>query len=128
MNQNPSLENVLAYKKQRNICVSLRRKSLKKHLKSITEKGINNNESFWNFIKPFLTNKGFIGSNKITLAEDGFVTIDEKALATTFNKHYINIVERSSEKSPKDLSKSSRGKSKQEVLCDTFTAYKPTQA
>ena len=46
MNQNPSWENVLAHKKQRNICVSLRRKSLKKHLKSITEKGIDNNKSF----------------------------------------------------------------------------------
>ena len=40
MNQNPSRENVLAYKKQKNICVSLCRKSLKKHLKSITEKEI----------------------------------------------------------------------------------------
>ena len=37
MNQKPSWENVLAYKKQSNMCVSLRRKSLKKHLKSITE-------------------------------------------------------------------------------------------
>ena len=56
MNQNPYRENVLAYKKQRNICVSLRRKSLKKYLKSITEKGINNTKSFWKFINPFLTN------------------------------------------------------------------------
>ena len=63
MNQNPSTENVLAYKKQRNVCVSLRRKSLKKHLESITEKEINTNKSFWIFIKPFLTIKGFIESN-----------------------------------------------------------------
>ena len=54
LNQNPSRENVLAYKKHRNICVSLRRKSLKNHLKSITKKGINNKQSFWKFIKPFL--------------------------------------------------------------------------
>ena len=54
LNQNPSRKNVLAYKKQRNICVSLRRKSLKNHLKSITKKGINNRQSFWKFIKPFL--------------------------------------------------------------------------
>ena len=54
LNQNPSRENVLAYKKHRNICVSLRRKSLKNHLKSITKKGINNRQSFWKFIKPFL--------------------------------------------------------------------------
>ena len=54
LNQNPSRENVLAYKKHRNICVSLRRKSLKNHLKSITKKGINNRQSFRKFIKPFL--------------------------------------------------------------------------
>ena len=54
LNQNPSRENVLAYKKHRNICVSLRRKSLKNHLKSITKKGINNRQSFWKFIKLFL--------------------------------------------------------------------------
>ena len=54
LNQNPSRENVLAYKKHRNICVSLRRKSLKNHLKSITKKGINNRQSFCKFIKPFL--------------------------------------------------------------------------
>ena len=100
MNQNLSSENVLAYKKQRNICVSLRRKSLKKHLKSITEEGLNNNKSFWKFIKPFLASKGFIGSNNINLVENDVVTTDEKTLASTFNKHYINIVEISSGKPP----------------------------
>ena len=124
MNQNPSRENVLAYKKQRNICMSLRKKSLKKHLKSITEKGINNNKSFWKFVKPFLKNKGFIGSNDITLVENDVVTTDEKTLARTFNKHYINIVEISSGKTPNNLSKMSHGKSKQEVLCDILNAYK----
>ena len=108
----------MAYKKQRNICVSLRRKSLKKHLKSITEKEINNNKSFWKFIKLFLTNKGFIGSNDITHMENDVVTADRKTLASTFNKHYINIVEISSGKPTKNLSKMSHGKSKQEVLCD----------
>ena len=91
--------------------------------KSITEKRINNN-SFWKFIKPFLTNKGFIGSNDITLVENDAVTTDEKTLASTFNKHYINIVEISSGKPPQNLSKMSHGKSKQEVLCDILNAYK----
>ena len=124
MNQIPSRENVLAYKKQRNICVSLRRKSLKKHFKSITEKEIKNNKSFWKFIKPFLTNKSFIGSNNITLVKNDVVTTDKKTLASTVNKHYINIVEISSGKPPKNLSKMSRGKSKQEVLCNILNAYK----
>ena len=114
MNQNPSRENVLAYKKTRNIYVSLCRKSLKKHLKSVTEKGINN-DSFWKFIKPFLTNKGFIGSNDITLVENDVSTTDEKAPASTFDKHYVNIAEISGKPS-KNLFKMLHGKSKPEVL------------
>ena len=69
-------------------------------------------------MKPFLTNKGFIGSKDITLVENHFVTTNEKTFASTFNKHYINIVEISSAKPPKSFSKMSDGKSKQEVLCN----------
>ena len=114
MNQNSSRENVLAYKKTRNIYVSLCGKSLKKHLKSVTEKGINN-DSFWKFIKPFLTNKGFIGSNDITLVENDVSRTDEKAPASTFDKHYVNIAEISGKPS-KNLIKMLHGKSKPEVL------------
>ena len=46
MNESPSRENVLAYKKKETSCLLLRRKSFKKHLESITEKGINEGELF----------------------------------------------------------------------------------
>ena len=67
MCQNPISENIYAYKKQRNKCVSLRRQCIKQHLANITEKGITTNKEFWNFIKPFHTNKGFSKNNDITL-------------------------------------------------------------
>ena len=50
--------------------------------------------------------------------ENKVVTTDEKTLASTFNKHCVNIVEITCEKIPKNFSKISHGKSKQEVLCD----------
>ena len=56
--------------------------------------------------------------------ENNVAATDEKTLASTFNKHYINIVEISSGIPPKNLSKMSHGKSKQEVLCDILNAYK----
>ena len=59
----------MAHKKQRNFCVSLRRKCMKKYLKKLTEKGLTTNKSFSKFMKPFLTNKGFIGNNDITLKQ-----------------------------------------------------------
>ena len=56
--KNPTKENETSYKKQRNKCVSLRRKSITQHFSKITSKGIMTNKQFWKTMKPFLTNKG----------------------------------------------------------------------
>ena len=61
----------------------------------ILEKGIETNKSFWNFIKPFMTNKGMIANNGITLIDGKNVITDEYHISQAFNKHYINIVEKS---------------------------------
>ena len=44
MCQNRISENINAYNKQRNKCVSLRRQCIKQHLAKITEKGITTNK------------------------------------------------------------------------------------
>ena len=61
----------------------------------ISEKGIETNKSFWNFIKSFMTKKGMIVINGITLTEGKNVITDEYEISQTFNKHYINIAEKS---------------------------------
>ena len=104
MCQKPISENINAYKKQRNKCVSLRRKCIKQHLAKITEKGITTSKEFWNFIKPFLTNKGFSKNNDITLKNKKEIITDEKKLPDSFNSHYINIVEISSTIKPETIS------------------------
>ena len=38
---------------------------------------------------PFLTNKGFLENNDITLIEQNKVITSERELAKTFNEHYI---------------------------------------
>ena len=48
----PSVENKAADKKQRNKCVKIRRKSIERYMDKISEKGIETNKSFRNFIKP----------------------------------------------------------------------------
>ena len=64
----------------------------------ISAKGIQTNKSFWNFIKPFMPNKGMIASNDATLNEGGNVVRDEYELSQTSKKHYINIVKNSCDK------------------------------
>ena len=44
--KNPSEENERKYKKQRNLCVSLRRKAIKQYFPNITSKGIVKNKEF----------------------------------------------------------------------------------
>ena len=74
---------------------------MKSYLKILTEKGLITNKSFWKFMKPFHTNKGFIGNKHITLIHKSKIISDEKQLAKLFNSYYINIVEKSSGTKPK---------------------------
>ena len=69
----------------------------------ISEEGIETNKSFLNFIKPFMTKKGMIASNDITLIEKKNVITDEYDISQTFNKHYINLVEKSCGNKPNKI-------------------------
>ena len=95
--KNPTSENELRYKQQRNKCVSLRKKSMKLYLNKSAADGIVTNKSFWKFIKPFLKNKSCHAQNDIMLIQnDEIITTEERDLVETFNKHYTNIAEKSS--------------------------------
>ena len=91
--KNPSEENEIKYKRQRNLSVSLRRKAIKQYFSNITSKGILTNKEFSKTIKPFLTNKVCLENSNIMLINDDEIVTDDKTLAKTFNEHYINTVE-----------------------------------
>ena len=101
--KSPSKENKTLYKKQRNKCLSLRRKSIKKYPNDITKYGIATNKYFWNLIKPFLTNKGHLNYQDIMILDVKKIIANETELAEVFNNHYINIVEKSSGKKPRNV-------------------------
>ena len=94
--KNPSEVNEKLYKRQRNKCVSIRKKSMKQYFSNITSKGTVTNTEFWKTMKPFLTNKGCLDNSDIMLRGDNEMITDDKRLAKLFNEHYINIIERSS--------------------------------
>ena len=63
----PSRENFLAYKKAKSICNSLNKKAKKNYFKKAKVGGVMSNSKFWNIVKPFLTSKGFLHNDKISI-------------------------------------------------------------
>ena len=55
--KDPSTENKFSYNKQRNWCISLLRKEKNIYFANLNEKYITENKTFWQTIKPFLSEK-----------------------------------------------------------------------
>ena len=91
----PSRENFAAYKKGKNKCNSLTRKAKRKFFKEATKSRMSN-RTFWKTVKPFLTNKGCMTNDWVSIEKDGDIIRDEKLLVELFNENFINIVEISS--------------------------------
>ena len=121
--KNLSKANESLFKKQRNKCVSLRKKCIKNYFSKITENGVNANKEFWKIIKPFLTNKGFLSGNEITIIENDEVITDEKILAEKFNNHYKNIVEQCCGVRPKKVNLINKSLNENESVIDAIICY-----
>ena len=93
--KNPTKENKKLCKKERNKCVALRRKCIKEYFHNISNNNIVINKIFWNFIRPFLVNKGLLNSSELMLRKEKKIITDTKEIVQVLNDHYINIVGRS---------------------------------
>ena len=122
-NKHPTNENRINYKKQRNKCVSLRKKAMKSYFKTITSNGMMSNKTFWNTVKPFITNKNGLTNNDITITHNNTAITDEKQLTELFNQYYVNIVETSSGVKPLSLSDMNQ-KTNLEIISEILTKYK----
>ena len=91
MKKNPNIKNLTGYKRERNLCVSLKRKRIISFLNNVTKRGITTNKNFWVFMKAFLTNKGFLENKDITVIELNEIITRKIKLAKTFSKHYNNV-------------------------------------
>ena len=78
-----------SYKKQRNFCVDLLRRTKKLYFENINVKYINDNKKFWKTIKPFFSNE--LNTNKLMLTEDNNLISEEYILANTMNQYFISI-------------------------------------
>ena len=99
-----------AFKRQRNKCVSIKRKNILSHFTELAGKcGNCNNKEFWSAIKPFLTKKHSGKGQNIVLSENGIVVRDSTQVAEILNNYFINIVEIDTGSKPHSLPCSETG-------------------
>ena len=83
-------------KKKKNICL----KAKKGYFNKVTADEVMSKRKFWNTVKPFLTSKGFLHNDNISIDINGNIVEDEQKLTKEFNSYYINIAETTSDKPP----------------------------
>ena len=92
-NKNPTQENKVLYRRQRNFCVSLLKKEKKKYYNNLDIKIFQDNKKFWKTIKPLFSNKQHNPKRNIVIVENETVISDNKNVAETFNTYFIEAVE-----------------------------------
>ena len=92
-NKKRNYENWSLYKKQRNYCLSLLRKTKKAYFEKLNIKEIGNNKTFWKTVRPYFSDKDN-KSSKIILIENNIVIADEKRVSELMNKYFINITKK----------------------------------
>ena len=90
--QNKSEENKIRYTKQRNFCVSLLRKTKKRHYENLNEKSVVDNKLFWKTVKPLLSDK-IMGKDHIHLVENDELIKTDLETAEIFNNFFSNIAQ-----------------------------------
>ena len=75
--KNRNYENWYFYKKQRDFCISLLRKSKRNYFKNVKMHDITDNKTFWKTIRPYFSDKGY-NQTKITIVEKDSIMIDGK--------------------------------------------------
>ena len=89
--QKRSEENRIRYTKQRNVFVSLLRKTKKRYYENLNEKSVVDNKLFWKTVKPLLSDK-VAGKDGIHLIENNELVKTYLETAEILNKLSSNIV------------------------------------
>ena len=79
------------FRKQRNLCVSLLRKTKRSYYSNLNKKNVIDNRKFWKTVKSMLSNK-FVNSEKITLVDNEKIITNGKEIAKVLNDFFSNII------------------------------------
>ena len=88
-NKSGKIEDKKCYKIQRHVVPKLNKKLYFKE-KLLKGKDV---KDFWNFCKPYLTNKGVCNDEKIILVEKEEVLRKDSKISDTFNNYFVNITD-----------------------------------
>ena len=103
------------YKKQRNFCTSLLKKSKQNFFRNLNIKDLSDNKKFWKKIAPLFSNNTKT-ADTIILTKDDEIIRDEKKVATIFNTYFLNLT--------KDLKLKKASKiSKESTLSEIIKSY-----
>ena len=86
----PELE--VAYKKQKNYTRRLIKRAKTEYFSNLNLERITDSKKFWKTVKPLFTDQQG-GSQKITLVKNSKIISEDKEVAETFNKFFINSVQ-----------------------------------
>ena len=75
------------YKKQKNYCSRLYKKERKKYFSNMNLSDVSDNKKFWKTVKPFMSDKGTIGS-KINLVHNGNLISEDVEVAQELNDYF----------------------------------------
>ena len=77
------------YKKQRNFCANLLRKTKKEYFSKLDIIKISDSKKFWEKTKPFFSDKG-LNCNKMMLGGNDQIISDETTTVDSMNKYFVN--------------------------------------
>ena len=81
---------ILLFKKQRNLVVSLNKKEKKTHFSNIQPTG-KTCKDFWGFCKPYFSDKAGNPEERVLLIDDKKLVANDRDIATVFNTFFTNI-------------------------------------
>ena len=90
-------------RRQRNLCVTLRRKSINNYFPGISQRESVKSTSFWKTIRPFLNNKDGLNNEIISLFVNGELITKDDRIAEIFSENYINILKKTAGNEPSSL-------------------------
>ena len=82
-------EATLAFKKHKNYCNRLRKRTKRNHYDNLDLKNITDNTKFWNTLCPLFSDKGGV-RDKIVLVENSEIISEKKEVAETFNTYFAS--------------------------------------